>query len=110
MIFATEEINRNEKLLANITLGYRLYDSCSTPHQALKAAIELIGSEKHSGYEGEIQSRGTCRGVIPAVIGDGGSTQSLVVAHFLRVFHVPQVNFSFYHLGRCIGCAAIFVI
>ncbi len=91
MIFAIEEINRDGKLLPNITLGYKIFDSCSTPHQALKAAMELMGSEKASGVEGEIQTKGTCHGTIPAVIGDGGSTQSLVVARFLGVFHVPQV-------------------
>ncbi|XP_068592982.1 extracellular calcium-sensing receptor-like [Cebidichthys violaceus] len=93
MIFAIEEINRDGKLLPNITLGYRIYDSCSTPHQALKAAMELVGSEKSSGVEGETQSKGTCHETVPAVIGDGGSTQSLVVARFLGVFHVPQVSY-----------------
>lgn len=93
MIFAIEEINRDGKLLPNITLGYKIYDSCSTPHQALKAATELVGSEKGSVIEGETQQgKGTCRGTVPAVIGDGGSTQSLVVARFLGVFHVPQVS------------------
>uniref|UniRef100_H3C574 Olfactory receptor C family, w1 n=1 Tax=Tetraodon nigroviridis TaxID=99883 RepID=H3C574_TETNG len=92
MIFAVEEINRNPELLSNITLGYKIYDSCSTPHQSLKAAIDLMGSEKDSQSEGEMQSEG-CDGNVPAVIGDGGSTQSLVVARFLGVFHVPQVSY-----------------
>lgn len=92
MIFAIEEINRIGKLLPNITLGYKIYDSCSTPHQALKAVMELMGSETGSGDEGETQSKGACQGTVPVVIGDGGSTQSLVVARFLGVFHVPQVN------------------
>lgn len=92
MIFAIEEINRNDKLLPNITLGYKIYDSCSTPHQALKAAIELMGGEKDAVIQREMQSKGGCRGSIPVVIGDGGSTQSLVVARFLGVFHVPQVR------------------
>lgn len=91
MIFAIEEINRDGKLLPNITLGYKIYDSCSTPHQALKAAMELVGSEKGSGVE-ETQSKDTCPGHVPAVIGDGGSTQSLVVARFLGAFHLPQVR------------------
>lgn len=91
MIFAIEEINRNAELLSNITLGYKIYDSCSTPHQSLKAAIDLMGSEKDLWSEGETQSQG-CEGKVPAVIGDGGSTQSLVVARFLSVFHVPQVS------------------
>lgn len=92
MIFAIEEINRNGKLLPNITLGYKIYDSCSTPHQALKATIELMGGEKDAVIQREMQSKGGCQGSIPVVIGDGGSTQSLVVARFLGVFHVPQVR------------------
>lgn len=92
MIFAIEEINRNGELLPNVTLGYKIYDSCSTPHKALKASIELMGGEKYSGLQKGWHSNGTCHGTIPVVIGDGGSTQSLVVARFLGVFHVPQVS------------------
>lgn len=92
MIFAIEEINRNSELLPNVTLGYKIYDSCSTPHKALKASIELMAGEKYfSSHEGW-QSNQTCHGTIPVVIGDGGSTQSLVVARFLGVFDVPQVS------------------
>lgn len=92
MIFAIEEINRSGELLPNVTLGYKIYDSCSTPHKALKASIELMGGEKSAGFQKGWQSNGTCHGTIPVVIGDGGSTQSLVVARFLGVFHVPQVS------------------
>lgn len=92
MIFAIEEINRNSELLPNVTLGYKIYDSCSTPHKALKASIELMAGEKYSGFQERWQSNRTCHGTIPVVIGDGGSTQSLVVARFLGVFNVPQVS------------------
>lgn len=92
MIFAIEEINRNSELLPNVTLGYKIYDSCSTPHKALKASIELMAGEKYSGFQEGRPNNGTCQGAIPVVIGDGGSTQSLVVARFLGVFNVPQVS------------------
>ncbi|KAM3874690.1 extracellular calcium-sensing receptor-like [Diretmus argenteus] len=93
MIFAIEEINRDRKLLSNITLGYKIYDSCSTPYQALRAAMELMGTKEGSLHEGEKKGKGNCRGTVPVVIGDGGSTQSLVVASFLGVFHVPQISY-----------------
>lgn len=88
MIFAIEEINREGKLLPNITLGYKIYDSCSAPHQALRAVMELMGRENGA----HDMSKGSCRGTVSAVIGDGGSTQSLVVARFLGIFYVPQVK------------------
>uniref|UniRef100_A0A4W5LX77 G-protein coupled receptors family 3 profile domain-containing protein n=1 Tax=Hucho hucho TaxID=62062 RepID=A0A4W5LX77_9TELE len=90
MMFAIEEINRDDHLLPNFTLGYKIYDSCSTPYHALRASVELMGVEGEG--EGEVEG-GSCHGLVPVVIGDGGSTLSLVVAHFLGVFRVPQVSY-----------------
>ncbi|KAG9348141.1 hypothetical protein JZ751_001876 [Albula glossodonta] len=87
MIFTIEEINRNDRLLPNLTLGYRIYDSCSTPFHALRAAMTLLGGQE----EGSVES--DCSPEVPAVIGDGGSTLSLVVARLLGIFHVPQVSY-----------------
>lgn len=86
MIFAIEKINRDSRLLPNITLGYKIYDSCSSPLHALHTAMELMGGrEEESGNT-------NCHDRVPIVIGDGGSTLSLVVAHFLGVFQLPQVS------------------
>lgn len=97
MIFAIEEINRDKQLLGNLTLGYKIYDSCSTHFHALRTALALInGNEEVAGIS-------ECRGEVPVVIGDGGSTLSIVVAQFLGVFHVPQVSCAFLiHLQRYI--------
>ncbi|XP_066540269.1 extracellular calcium-sensing receptor-like [Hoplias malabaricus] len=87
MIFAIEQINRDSRLLPNITLGYTIYDSCSTPLYSLHTVVELLGGR-------EVENWGTqCQGNIPVVIGDGGSTLSVVVAQFLGVFQVPQVSY-----------------
>ncbi|XP_064158915.1 extracellular calcium-sensing receptor-like [Anguilla rostrata] len=87
MIFAIEEINRDGHLLSNVTLGYKIYDSCSTPFHALRAAMILLSQQDEGSTEPH------CRAQLPVVIGDGGSTLSLVVARFLGIFHVPQVSY-----------------
>nr|AAW38960.1 putative pheromone receptor CPpr11 [Cyprinidae sp. EA-2004] len=87
LIFAIEEINRDKQLLGNLTLGYKIYDSCSTHFHALRTALTLMNGNE------EIAGISECRGGVPVVIGDGGSTLSIVVAQFLGVFHVPQISY-----------------
>ena len=94
MIFAIEEINRNASLLPGVTLGYKIYDSCSTPYHALSAAMELMEGDRGVG---EVRGGlgGTCQVSVPVVIGDGGPTQFLVLARVLGAFHWPQVSCLF---------------
>lgn len=91
MVFAIEEINRQGHLLPNLTLGYKIYDSCSTTFRALRAAMALVNGR------GPGEEAASCSSAVPVVIGDGGSTLSLVVARFLGVLRLPQVNSLCYY-------------
>ncbi|TRY96332.1 hypothetical protein DNTS_021830, partial [Danionella cerebrum] len=88
MIFAIEEINRSELILTNVTLGYKIYDSCGTHFHSLRTALALM-TKNEGGTD-----MSSCGATVPVVIGDGGSSLSLVVAQFLGIFHVPQVPLS----------------
>ncbi|XP_072110582.1 extracellular calcium-sensing receptor-like isoform X1 [Mobula birostris] len=89
MIFAIEEINRSPFLLPNITLGYRIYDSCNLPRLSVKAAFELI-----NGLDPTFQPQ-SCnpRSLVPAIVAESGSSLSLAVATSIGPFKVPMVSY-----------------
>ncbi|XP_041656780.1 extracellular calcium-sensing receptor-like [Cheilinus undulatus] len=84
MMFAIEEINNDPALLPNVSLGYRILDSCASPTNTLRAALTLASTPE------EISP---CPPAISALIAESGSTQSLVVAGALGPFQVPVVSY-----------------
>ncbi|XP_072111004.1 extracellular calcium-sensing receptor-like [Mobula birostris] len=96
MIFAIEEINQNENLLPEITLGYQIHDDCSSPTIASKAALALINGEEAIEYP-------ECRGSsnVAAIVGCEVSTNSIVTARTLVSFGIPLV--SYYSTCSCLS-------
>ncbi|CAH2247304.1 extracellular calcium-sensing receptor-like, partial [Pelobates cultripes] len=89
MMFAIQEINGNENLLPNITLGYALYDTCDSVAIAMEEMLTLItGSKRYiPNYNCQMDS------VLIAVIGESASAISIAMARILGTFHVPQVSY-----------------
>ncbi|XP_076853458.1 extracellular calcium-sensing receptor [Brachyhypopomus gauderio] len=86
MMFAIDEINKDDYLLPNISLGYKILDSCASPTNVLRAAFTLV-----SGSE---ENYSSCHPPpISALIAESGSTQSLAVAETLGPFRVPMVSY-----------------
>ncbi|MBN3274077.1 CASR protein, partial [Polyodon spathula] len=89
MIFAIEEINNNTELLPNVTLGYTISDTCSTYLNALGAAMTLVTGDE------EAVSNSMCGKApqVPVIIGEAGSTASMIIARTLGVFRIPMVSY-----------------
>ncbi|XP_062860381.1 extracellular calcium-sensing receptor-like [Trichomycterus rosablanca] len=89
MVFAIDEINRNPKLLPNVTLGYHLYDNCVKLAVAFRAATALI-----SGTD-QIVPNVDCDDSPPVIgiVGDPGSTHSIAISSVLGLFRVPMVSY-----------------
>ncbi|XP_053091165.1 extracellular calcium-sensing receptor-like [Pangasianodon hypophthalmus] len=86
MMLAIDEINRDDHLLPNISLGYIIVDSCSSPTNVLRAALTLMSTSE--------QRFSQCHPPpILALIAESGSTQSLVVAGAVGPFKIPLVSY-----------------
>ncbi|KAE8628503.1 hypothetical protein XENTR_v10000051 [Xenopus tropicalis] len=85
-LFAIDEINRNPDLLPNITLGYRVYDSCGDPRLAIGSALQILSGP------GNVVPNYSCRGKgeIAGFIGDQSSLTSLPIAQLLGVYGYSQ--------------------
>ncbi|XP_048398171.1 extracellular calcium-sensing receptor-like [Stegostoma tigrinum] len=97
MIFALQEINKDPVLLPNITLGYNIYDTCTTPSHSLRAALTFASGPHEDVF------KYNCVGTssIPVIVGDSGSTQSLVVARTMMSFNIPMV--SYFSSSTCLS-------
>ncbi|XP_077397846.1 extracellular calcium-sensing receptor-like [Festucalex cinctus] len=87
MAFAIEEINKDVTLLPNVSLGYRILNSCASPTNTLRAALTLAGGTE------ETAPVSSCLPAISAIIAESGSSQSLAVAGTLGPFQVPIVSY-----------------
>ncbi|XP_073671759.1 extracellular calcium-sensing receptor [Paramisgurnus dabryanus] len=87
MMFAIDEINQNEFLVPNISLGYKIMDSCASPTNVLRAALTLVSEQDKE------ETTPQCHLPMTALVAESGSSQSLAVAGTLGPFRVPMVSY-----------------
>uniref|UniRef100_A0A8C9TX85 G-protein coupled receptors family 3 profile domain-containing protein n=1 Tax=Scleropages formosus TaxID=113540 RepID=A0A8C9TX85_SCLFO len=93
MIFAVEEINNSTTLLPNITLGYKVYDSCGSVSMAVKAALALA-NQQH-----DLTANATCTkpAMVQAIIGETSSSLCIAISSSIGPFYIPVVS----HFATC---------
>ncbi|XP_069465110.1 extracellular calcium-sensing receptor-like [Ambystoma mexicanum] len=89
MIFAIEEINRSLQLLPNITLGFQIYDSCRMMQRSLEGTLWMLAGQKNPAPNFRCQKNLPLLGII----GDAGSSCSIVMARILGLFRLPQISY-----------------
>ncbi|XP_069059347.1 extracellular calcium-sensing receptor-like [Pleurodeles waltl] len=90
MSFAIEEVNESPEILPNITLGFRIFDSCMSESRAIQGVLELL-----TGKTGPIPGY-SCekRPPLAGVIGETMSSLTVPMARIMGVFKYPQISHS----------------
>ncbi|XP_031762392.1 extracellular calcium-sensing receptor-like [Xenopus tropicalis] len=90
MVYAINEINNDTSLLPNVTLGFRIYDSCYKESKAMEGSMRILsGIQKATpNYRCESNFK------IAGIIGDLQSSSSLAMARILGLYRFPQIAYA----------------
>ncbi|XDV29331.1 hypothetical protein PO909_032468 [Leuciscus waleckii] len=92
MIFAIEEINQSESLLPNVSIGYRIYDSCGSRLSSMSATMALM-----NGPESSVGDRCNGQSPIHAIIGETESSATVILSRTTGTFKIPVIS----HAASC---------
>ncbi|XP_015216200.2 extracellular calcium-sensing receptor-like [Lepisosteus oculatus] len=89
MIFALEEINNSSHILPGLSLGYKIFNACSSVALAIKAALALMNEQQK-----EINLNNSCTKSpsVHAIIGLSGSSQTIGLATTVGPFNIPVIS------------------
>ncbi|XP_043929428.1 extracellular calcium-sensing receptor-like [Protopterus annectens] len=90
MLFATEEIHKDLQLLPNITLGYVIYDSCTTVAGALEGAMRMLTGQRKTIPNYQCQRLSSA----VAAIAESFSSTSIPIARLLGLYRFPQISYA----------------
>uniref|UniRef100_A0A803U1P0 G-protein coupled receptors family 3 profile domain-containing protein n=1 Tax=Anolis carolinensis TaxID=28377 RepID=A0A803U1P0_ANOCA len=90
LVFAINEINKDPKILPNVTLGFHIYDSHSSPSLAYRVTLDMLCKSQAfiPNYKCGLQNN------VIGVIGGFDSETSSYMADILGIYKVPQVGFN----------------
>ncbi|XP_066570140.1 G-protein coupled receptor family C group 6 member A [Amia ocellicauda] len=95
MIYTIEMIN-NSSMLADVKLGYEIYDTCGDVSMAIKTVLKLMDNEgdsakncfpldsNFSSYDPHVK----------VIIGERHSEVSIAVARLLTLLYIPQISYA----------------
>ncbi|XP_078234936.1 vomeronasal type-2 receptor 26-like [Pogona vitticeps] len=90
MTFAIREINKNPKILPNITLGFHIVDSYYESRMTYRTTLDLLFKTQRflPNYECDGEKN------LQAVIGGLGSDTSFLIAGILGLYKIPQFTYG----------------
>lgn len=88
LVFAVNEINKNPRILSNITLGFHIYDSYYDMRMTYRTTFDLLYKSYRyfPNYECDSNKK------VMAVIGGLSSDISFHISGILSPYKIPQVR------------------
>ncbi|XP_069624943.1 extracellular calcium-sensing receptor-like [Ranitomeya imitator] len=93
MVFAIQEINQSSDILPNITLGFKLYDSCYNQVRSLMGTTWILSGKQETVLNFDCHKKR----MPSAVVGDMPSKASIPMARILGLYKYPQVSYASAH-------------
>ncbi|XP_077774400.1 vomeronasal type-2 receptor 26-like [Podarcis muralis] len=93
IVFAIDEINKNPKLLPNVTLGFHIYDNFNLQMMSYDTILSLLSSQKESFPNFKCGKKPQ----ISAIVGGLTSDTSMQIANVLGLYKIPQLSYSSVH-------------
>ncbi|XP_066566547.1 extracellular calcium-sensing receptor-like [Amia ocellicauda] len=93
MIFAIEEINNSTTLLPNVSLGYKIYESCGSIPTSIRTAMAIMNGPEETVLDKFCSGPGT----VHAIIGDSESSSTIAMARTTGPFLIPVIS----HFATC---------
>ncbi|XP_073528978.1 vomeronasal type-2 receptor 26-like [Phyllobates terribilis] len=88
--FAIEEINQDQTILPNVSLGYHIYDSCADNKKAVKSVLQIL-----SGPRTTVPNYSCTRWRnVAGFIGDHGSSTTVSMAQILALYRHSQISYG----------------
>ncbi|KAJ7313806.1 hypothetical protein JRQ81_005520 [Phrynocephalus forsythii] len=93
LIFAIEEINKNQYILHNLTLGFHIYDNVFDDKINYDVTLSSLSLKKENipNYRCERQNK------MFATVGGQNSVTSMEMASILALYKVPQLTYGSIH-------------
>uniref|UniRef100_A0AAR2JB31 G-protein coupled receptors family 3 profile domain-containing protein n=1 Tax=Pygocentrus nattereri TaxID=42514 RepID=A0AAR2JB31_PYGNA len=82
LIFAIEEINNSSSLLPGVSLGYKIYDTCTSAAMGVKMAMVLLNGNENL----TLNEQCTKPAQVLAIIGETQSSVSMAIAKTVGTF------------------------
>ncbi|XP_049339704.1 extracellular calcium-sensing receptor-like isoform X3 [Astyanax mexicanus] len=97
LIYAIEEINNSSSILPGVSLGYRIYDSCTSVAIGVRMAMALVNGNEQTVLDEPCSKPAQ----VQAIIGETYSSVSMAIASTIGPFSISII--SYYATCECLS-------